>query len=442
MQIFRATMILIAISTLVILISDDASSQQYGWSVIATPRPGWGIWNVEFKDSLHGWTSAGYDSIYRTADGGLTWRTGIPAEMFRGFIDISFFDTLYGWAVGGISGPEAVIWKTTDGGLSWGEQLFHYDRHFSFTSAQSQSMNTTVGSTYGTYPDTGKITRTFNGGMNWTERTLADSITGFRRIQFIDSLHGWVLAEATSRFVLLRTTDGGGAWLPDSSERGITGFTFIDTLEGFARCGKDDLGFYFCRTVDGGQSWTDNYVVFPGIGSTVFEAMSFIDNMNGWMFGSTFYQGGIRELILRTTDAGYSWSQESIGLTGDLTDGIMIDRYHGWAVSLDGKVLAYGPATEVVERLDGSPESFALHQNYPNPFNGSTSVVYEVPIRTPVRIDLFDVVGRRIATPVDAPHGPGKYRFTLDGSSLGSGVYYLRLEADSFQDTKQLLLIR
>ncbi|MBI3766262.1 MAG: hypothetical protein HY277_07155 [Ignavibacteriales bacterium] len=133
---------------LIFLACTTLHAQQYGWRVIATPRPGYQMKAVEFKDSLHGWCSAG-DQLYRTEDGGHTWYPGSQPSLPNGFFDLSFSDTVHGWAVGTFFGDDALIWRTTDGGRTWSEKLHKNGRRYNSTVARGTDGNITTGSTYG-----------------------------------------------------------------------------------------------------------------------------------------------------------------------------------------------------------------------------------------------------------------------------------------------------
>lgn len=85
---------------------------------------------------------------------------------------------------------------------------------------------------------------------------------------------------------------------------------------------------------------------------------------------------------------------------------------------------------------------FKLHSNYPNPFNPATNIRYELPQQSPVRIEVFDVVGRRIAMLVDATQQSGSYTVQFDGSGIASGLYLLRFQAGRFNETRQITLIK
>lgn len=85
---------------------------------------------------------------------------------------------------------------------------------------------------------------------------------------------------------------------------------------------------------------------------------------------------------------------------------------------------------------------FKLHSNYPNPFNPATNIQYELPQQSPVRIEVFDVVGRRIALLVDATQQSGTYTVQFDGNGIASGLYLLRFQAGRFNETRQITLIK
>ncbi len=90
----------------------------------------------------------------------------------------------------------------------------------------------------------------------------------------------------------------------------------------------------------------------------------------------------------------------------------------------------------------GVPNSFALYQNYPNPFNPSTVIKYSVPTLTKVTIKIFDLLGREIKTLVDEEKTAGNYEVQFNASNLSSGVYFYRIQAGDFMQTKKLILLK
>ncbi len=88
------------------------------------------------------------------------------------------------------------------------------------------------------------------------------------------------------------------------------------------------------------------------------------------------------------------------------------------------------------------PKKFNLSQNYPNPFNPSTIISYDVPKLSHVTLTIYDILGRQVATLVNEEKQPGSYQMTFDGSWLASGVYFYRLQAGTYSNTKKLLLLK
>jgi len=95
-----------------------------------------------------------------------------------------------------------------------------------------------------------------------------------------------------------------------------------------------------------------------------------------------------------------------------------------------------------VERGDGLPTEFSLSQNYPNPFNPTTQIRFTIPSAQRVTLTVYDVLGREAASLVDEVMNPGVYTITWNASSAASGVYFYRIVAGSYVQTKRMTLVR
>lgn len=89
-----------------------------------------------------------------------------------------------------------------------------------------------------------------------------------------------------------------------------------------------------------------------------------------------------------------------------------------------------------------APEDFILYQNYPNPFNPKTRIKYSVPHASLVQIKVYDVIGNEIETLVDRERLSGTYELTWNAANLPSGVYFYRIQAGEFIQTKKMLLLK
>jgi len=99
-------------------------------------------------------------------------------------------------------------------------------------------------------------------------------------------------------------------------------------------------------------------------------------------------------------------------------------------------------STTSVEQEEGLPTSFELMQNYPNPFNPSTVISYRLSAFSKVSLKVFDILGKEVATLVNEYQQPGNFVKTFHGTSLPSGIYFYRLQADNFTDSKKMILIK
>jgi photosystem II stability/assembly factor-like uncharacterized protein len=114
-------------------------------------------------------------------------------------------------------------------------------------------------------------------------------------------------------------------------------------------------------------------------------------------------------------------------------------------------VMFLGEGTSTVDVGGDRPVAFALGQNHPNPFTGVTTIRYALPVRTNVRLDVFDLQGKRVARLVDGEQAPGHYTVpfgagvrTTGGAvrDVRSGVYFYRLHAGGYTATRKMLLLR
>jgi len=93
------------------------------------------------------------------------------------------------------------------------------------------------------------------------------------------------------------------------------------------------------------------------------------------------------------------------------------------------------------------PDAFALHQNYPNPFNPVTTIRYDIPEQALVRIDIYNILGQKVAVLAEGLHEPGFHAVrwngtNMYGNALSSGMYFYHIQAGDFRNVKKLLLVK
>lgn len=245
---------------------------------------------------------------------------------------------------------------------------------------------------------------TTDGGVNWDTVSLHHRNTTTINIIFIDSLHGYI-----STFIndpqypdtpgVFSTTNGGESWSFLPVGYMLPHFSMIDSLHGILYAGHGNGGTFY-RTSDGFNTWEVK------------------NNPKAWEYffynNLVLYACGDSGYFAKSTDCGNTWTQ------------------------LPFNVL--NPTTLIENTITIS--DFSLQQNYPNPFNPTTKIKYSIAGSQMVTLKVYDILGNEISTLVNEVKQPGTHEVTFDGSKLSSGIYFYKLNSDSFTQTKKLVLIK
>jgi hypothetical protein len=97
--------------------------------------------------------------------------------------------------------------------------------------------------------------------------------------------------------------------------------------------------------------------------------------------------------------------------------------------------------SDIVE-LEVVPTQFELSQNYPNPFNPSTTIRFSLPQATQIKINLYNMIGEKIATIAEGLYETGNHKITFNASNLPSGAYIYRIESSEFVQVKKMILMK
>ena len=198
-------------------------------------------------------------------------------------------------------------------------------------------------------------------------------------------------------------------------------------------------------------NYENTYVGFKILSEPTAAATEF-NYYYGYMDNDTSYYswltGGISADTLVSADSG------AVGIIG--TDTLLLQpqakRIVYMAVALgtdEASMLAnmgfaeghYGVITSVNEPL-ATIKNYKLEQNYPNPFNPSTTISFSIPERERVTLDVYNLLGQKVAAIVNREMEQGNYSFSFDGSNLASGIYIYSLRAGSFTSTKKMMLLK
>jgi len=156
--------------------------------------------------------------------------------------------------------------------------------------------------------------------------------------------------------------------------------------------------------------------------------------------------------FVRGPESGYELSipivgaVESADFSGTLVGSAVTDGVVTLQMAGEG-TLSLSAATDVLEDVEALPADFRLLANYPNPFNAQTAIVYQIPAATMVELVIFNLMGQQVKRLVDEVQAPAAYQAFWDGTddagaAVGSGVYFYRMRAGSFLQTRSLLLLK
>jgi hypothetical protein len=118
----------------------------------------------------------------------------------------------------------------------------------------------------------------------------------------------------------------------------------------------------------------------------------------------------------------------------------MLSGEHTWAITVGRYNRTISGSGN--NGINSIPQNYSLGQNFPNPFNPATTIHYTLEANSQVKISIFDVLGREAAVPVNEFKQAGSYELSFNASGLSSGIYYYRINAGSFTDTKKMILIK
>jgi photosystem II stability/assembly factor-like uncharacterized protein len=407
-----------------------STDQGLNWSVSpAFHQAGLGFYSLSFIDANTGWTAiggyTGSSPIYMSTNGGLNWvniSMVTPGPDWMQFLNantgfyrlgntlykstnsgynwaqlpligilvnsMNFVDVNTGWACGYTNSPlKPRVIKTINGGNTWDTIPVPLDYSIVYSFSFINNNTGWISKTFSTYPMGyySKIFGTTNGGQSWAD-LRTDTNVIYSKISFLNNLTGWT--SGTNKFI--KTTNGGNSWINMQTNIATPMFQFIDVNTGWAA----GSGLIY-KTTNGGLNWYSQV----DIGLANIQCMQFINSQTGWMVGGD-------GLIIKTTNGG-----EPLGI---------------YSISKDNNL----------------PKNYSLFQNYPNPFNPTTKIQFALPKTSFAKLIIYDILGREIAMLVNEKLSPGTYAVEWDGRKYSSGVYFYKITAGDFSETKKLVLIK
>ena len=434
------------------------------WADISNGLPGSQVLSIAVKH-LNLFAATFNNGVFRSTDNGTKW-----APATAGIIT-SEVNSLagYGSNVYAVMNYNSVF-TSTDYGSTWTEDTSLHSGPVNSVSVIGTDLYAVTNTGIYVSSDKGVSWDTLNGGV------LGRNYPGI----LIQSGSNLIVACKDSGHVYL-SSDNGDSWDNVGSD--------LPEIASMTTCGTNVLagthdGMYL--STNNGETWNNvndtliNINALATVGSDIFAGRYF------WPYPIGFAPPSPPGGVFRSTDGGLSWSPFNSGIpeypqvysiavhgenifagsspglyastiTGNnwvnvgrslpefpvlsmyVNDSnIYVGMQRGgiWSVPLSEVTAIKQPTWTTV------PSSFRLLQNYPNPFNPTTTISYQLSAVTQVNLSVYDILGRRVETMVNAKQNAGSYNVTFDANRLASGVYFYRLEAGAFSQTKKLMVIK
>jgi photosystem II stability/assembly factor-like uncharacterized protein len=452
------------------------------------------LYGVHFVTGARGWVVGNGPTILRTTDGGNSWsQVTPPAQSGSSWRSVAFRDSLAGWAAS-LTGD---ILSTNDGGQTWTPRYNHLNLGWgpSVYAVQVHSSGEVFcgGSQ-------GALTRSQNGGGLWTNltgnlppeylrtsRNIEATIPGkkFPERECIIVAHYDSYSDNPTVAAPGANDNATGTSAVMEAARLCRRYAFESTVK-FLAVSAEEFGMYgstnYARRmrdggVDGGTEIAavvnGDMIGYPTAGdSTRIAIGSFMTRnrlIDSALTYNTRYGIGLRlvPIIDQTgasdygpfAKAGYDALDLAEGTAEEIWGGA--DPYYHKASDTFGKLnlgmirrtaqLMLATVAELavpIERVSSvsseppAPRDFALFQNYPNPFNPNSDIRYQISEFRMVKLAVYDLLGREVAVLVNETKSPGAYQVRFDGTGLPSGVYFYRLEAGRYVETRKMLFVR
>jgi photosystem II stability/assembly factor-like uncharacterized protein len=376
--------------------------------------------------------------IYKSEDGGETWKAvnnglentkknGLTVEVHPRYSNVVL-----------ASLTDVGILKSTDGGSTWnkkndGISNFHI-KSFAFDPNNSQTVYAGI--------ESGGIFKSTDLGEHWLQITYGmDPEASVRSIVVNPQNSLEVFAHDWSSGVYW-SIDGGGSWYKMNNG--------LSTRAGQSLAISNDGSTLYAGTEGGGVFRLVRNQVPPSIQSLIPDTSHSIQIAKGDSLLFTVNASDLNNDIIH-----YSWYLNySLIPNRDLpqfllkTDKLEFGEYQLKAVVADSFSSSQATWHVTITSLSsvetdgkGIPKEYQLSQNYPNPFNPTTFIRYAIPKSTAVTLRIFNTLGQEVASLVNEQKSPGYYQIEWK-ANVPSGIYFFRLQAGEFVETKKMILLK
>lgn len=379
---------------------------------------------IQFLNLNTGWFvhPSKKDTVFKTLDGGLNW-IGYRTVDTNKLSGLCFINNNTGW----VAGYRGKIAKTTDGGASWVLQTSGVQSWLNSIRFIDANTGIAVGS-----KDSNRVVlKTTNGGTNW--QILVRN--GQARLYSTYMLSQNLIYCVGDSGAVIYSSNGGNSWITQQSGVAATLREII-----FKNWGPVSMGYIAGKsgaillTSNGGTNWVSRF-----FNTVNFYGIDFATIDTGYISGTG--------RIYKTVNSGINWFQQTVPVFDTIAiKGVFcINSQNVWAVPWSGQLIytTNGGGPVGIQPISNEvPSGFSLAQNYPNPFNPNTKIQFSISKSVFTKLTIYDITGHVMAILVNEDLKPGIYETDWDASHRASGVYYYKLESDSYSETRRMVLLK
>ena len=377
--------------------------------------------DVFFLNENLGWAANGYyAAVYKTTDGGLNWTEQLNENDIPGgyyFRNIEFLNEDIGF-IGTLNGT---FFKTIDGGTNWTEVTNITPNPNALCGLDAVGTSTIYGC--GAYFNPAHIIKSIDSGDTWTFTDMSSYANGLVEVLFLDELIGFVSGSGADGGLILKTIDGGISWTEIYNTNLSGEYVWkLQTLEGNsdvmfgAVSSVGGINGKLIKSIDGGVNW-DSFEA----AETEIQAVGFITENHGWMGGHTT---GFQE----TLDGGQTWNDLNIG--NNLNRIFIINSTTAYASGTT--VYKYTEDTLSVEDLSQEDNEHLDISIFQNPVETNLEFTINFKSDDNILIELYDINGKfvkRLSRDIIAQKTLKSYNFNV--SELASGTYFIDFHNNS-----------
>lgn len=360
--------------------------------------------------------------IFRSTDSGISW--SICNNGIQGYdvFDI-YANNQYIWLACGNGG----IFQSTNYGNNWIPKNSGIPANYVFEIDYNPfDRYCSVVYNNGFYMST-------NNGTNWYSSNSGLTSLLVRSIE----IYNTNLYIGTLGNGIFKSSNGGNNWYSSSNGLGTGNVHDIKAVGNSIFAAVFNSGAY--RSTDEGESW---FIL------ALQEANTYQFGIRpNWKDVDTVIQLflGTQSGVYFSLNEGDIWYQKNEGFTSiPIVLSICVIGDYVYAGTM-GQGLWRRPLsdfTSVKKTSTNIADKFNLEQNYPNPFNPKTTIRMDIPKSSNVKLIVYDILGKEVATLVNEKLQPSTYEVTWDGSQYPSGAYFYKLETEGFSETKRMVLVK